>query len=63
MRMFSTCINVQFTIHLFTQFIFREHTANCHFNNAFRTCFEHVAGLSEFSSTGIAGMMEIGFLD
>ncbi len=63
MRMFSTCINVQFAIHLFTQFVFREHAANCHFYNAFRMCFEHMAGLSEFCSTGITGMMEIGFLD
>lgn len=63
MRMFSACIDVQFTVHLFTQFIFREHTANCHFNNTFRPRFEQMAGLSEFRSTGITGMMEIGLLD
>lgn len=63
MRMFCACVNIELSIHLRTQFVFRQHTANRHFHYAFRTLFEHMTGLSERRSAGISGMMEICLLD
>ena len=63
MRMFSTSIYVQFAIHLFTQLVLRQHAANSHFNNAFRTFFKHVACLCKRRTTGITGMTEIRLLN
>ena len=62
MRMFSRLINVKFSIHIFTKFIFRKHSSNCMLNNTFRIFLHPLTGWSKFSTTRITCVMEIFLL-